>query len=93
MTDLLRLNDCTQAARKSRQQNIVVVEKVSFSVKEGEILGLLGRSGSGKSSLLDIMSGLDKPVEGKIYWGDRIATTKDFERVSIVLQDDALFPG
>ncbi|MDF7674769.1 nitrate/sulfonate/bicarbonate ABC transporter ATP-binding protein [Acetobacteraceae bacterium ESL0709] len=92
MTDLLRLNDCTQAARKSRQQNIVVVEKVSFSVKEGEILGLLGRSGSGKSSLLDIMSGLDKPVEGKIYWGDRIATTKDFERVSIVLQDDALFP-
>lgn len=91
-TDLLRLSDCTQAARKSRQQNILVVEKVSFSVREGEILALLGRSGSGKSSLLDIMSGLDKPVEGTVYWKDQIATPKDFEKVSIVLQDDALFP-
>ncbi|QHI95566.1 ATP-binding cassette domain-containing protein [Aristophania vespae] len=92
MTTLLRLEDCTQASRKSRVQDIVVVEKVSLAVKEGEILGLVGRSGSGKSSLLDIMGGLDQPVGGQIYWKDRPVKPKDFEHVSIVLQNDALFP-
>jgi lipopolysaccharide transport system ATP-binding protein len=47
---------------------------VSFSVKEGEAVGIIGRNGAGKSTLLKILSQITPPTEGKITCRGRIAS-------------------
>ena len=42
------------------------VKDVSFSVKKGEVLGLIGRNGSGKSTLIRMMAGIYRPTSGEI---------------------------
>ncbi len=47
------------------------VKDISFSVDEGEILGIIGHTGSGKSTLLQLLNGLLKPTSGKILLHDK----------------------
>lgn len=47
---------------------IHAVEKVSFELYKGEILGLVGDNGAGKSTLIKMISGVYIPDEGKIFW-------------------------
>ena len=44
-----------------------ILNNISLSVKDGEILAIVGKSGCGKSTLLSIMSGLDVPTSGKVF--------------------------
>lgn len=92
MSVLLQLKDCTQSLSKSSTSHITIVEHVNLSVREGEILGLVGRSGSGKSSLMEMMSGLLTPSEGEIFWKEGKASKSDFRHVATVLQEGILFP-
>ena len=51
---------------------LLVLDDVQLTLREGEIVGLLGRSGSGKSTLLRIISGLSQPTAGSVtYLGQR----------------------
>ncbi len=45
---------------------IPVLENITFSITEGEFLGLMGPSGSGKSTLLNLIAGIDRPDNGSI---------------------------
>ena len=70
---------------------LVVLEDISLTLREGEIVGLLGRSGCGKSTLLRIVSGLTPPTSGEVrYRGDIIHGSA--EGISMVFQTFALFP-
>ena len=51
---------------RQKSKKIVAVDGISFSVKQGEILGFLGPNGAGKSTTIKIMMGLIRPTEGKI---------------------------
>lgn len=46
------------------------VDRVSFSVEEGEFVGIMGASGSGKTTLLNMMATIDRVSSGHIYYGD-----------------------
>ena len=51
---------------KLRYQEFTALEHVSFTVKKGETLGLIGRNGAGKSTMLKVISGILKPTEGRV---------------------------
>jgi branched-chain amino acid transport system ATP-binding protein len=59
----LNINNVTM-----RFLGVVALNKVSFSVKEGEIFSLIGSNGSGKSTLFNCINGFNRPTEGDIYY-------------------------
>lgn len=65
MSELLELDSLTQVFR-TRRGEVRAVEDVSLSLSEGEVLCLVGQSGSGKSTTAKIASGLLKPTEGSV---------------------------
>lgn len=68
---------------KAGYNGMAVVHGVSFTVKEGEILAILGSNGSGKSTTLRALTGTIKPMGGKItYKGEDITGKPAFELVS-----------
>src|SRR5262249_6522578 len=50
------------------------VKNVSFEVKRGEVLGIIGRTGAGKSTVLKILSRITEPTEGRITLRGRVAS-------------------
>lgn len=52
--------------RKPKKTDFWALKDVSFSVKKGEVVGLIGSNGAGKSTLLKVVSGVMKPTEGKV---------------------------
>jgi ABC-type polysaccharide/polyol phosphate transport system ATPase subunit len=53
--------------RPRRVERLTVLDDVSFSVKRGETLGIMGRNGCGKSTLLKILSGIYQPDAGAVH--------------------------
>ncbi|MCL1838359.1 MAG: ABC transporter ATP-binding protein [Propionibacteriaceae bacterium] len=77
-----------------RYGELVAVDDVSFTVAPGEIVALLGKSGSGKTSLLRAVAGLEPLADGQVCWdGQDLKTTPVHERGFVVMfQDGQLFP-
>ena len=88
---LLEVRGCKQAYHKDASADLVVLEDVNLSLREGEMVALLGRSGSGKSTLLRIVAGLLTPTAGEVLWRDR-PVKGPAEGVAMVFQSFALFP-
>ena len=51
---------------KLQYQEFTALDHVSFTVRKGETLGLIGHNGAGKSTMLKIISGILKPTEGSV---------------------------
>jgi putative ABC transport system ATP-binding protein len=82
-------------------QQVKALDNVSFEVAPGELLAVVGPSGSGKSSLLAVCGGLRKPTSGKIHVGDTEITGLDpeqltrvrREKIGFVFQQSNLLPA
>src|SRR5487761_1995157 len=88
---LLDVRGCRQAYHKDASADLLVLDNVELSLREGELVALLGRSGSGKSTLLRIIAGLLRPTAGEVLWHGR-ALEGPPEGVAMVFQSFALFP-
>lgn len=75
----------------------VLVEDISIEVPQGDILAIVGPSGSGKSSFLRMLNRLDEPTSGEVFL--RGQNTREMsprrlrQRVGMVMQSANLFPG
>ncbi len=88
--DLLTVNNISKSFGEAQNQT-PILDHIQMSIKENEIVAILGKSGCGKSTLLRILAGLIEPNEGEIlYEGKKF--TNDFPRVAMVFQSHALFP-
>jgi putative ABC transport system ATP-binding protein len=75
----------------------VLVTNATFEVGKGEILAIVGPSGSGKSSLLRLLNRLDEPTQGNVYLDEvdyrQIAPRELRRRMGMVMQRPYLFAG
>lgn len=75
----------------------LILDDVSFTIKEGEIFVLVGPSGSGKTTLLKMFNRLIEPTNGQIFYNDK--NIKDYklrelrQKTGYVLQSASLFPN
>ena len=63
----------THLLGKQQYEEFSALRDVSFEVKRGEIVGIIGRNGAGKSTLLKVISGIFKPTSGKVVTAGRVA--------------------
>lgn len=77
---------------------IIAVSNCSFEINDGEFFVLLGPSGAGKTTILDIIAGLERPNNGEIYFGEELVSSpfKVIEprkrKIGMIFQDLALWP-
>ena len=83
-----------QNHNKKIKTETVAVRDVTFEIPDGKLVVLLGPSGCGKSTALNLICGLEKPTEGRIYFGDDDVTELPPENrgVGLVFQSYALYP-
>jgi len=75
-----------------------VLKDINLNLNEGEILGILGASGIGKSSLLRIIVGLEVPKTGEVLYQEKLLNKENYavppqkRGIGLVVQEKALFP-
>lgn len=85
---------------KQGKNTISVLNDVNMTIESGEIIALLGKSGSGKTTMLSLLAGLDRPDAGKILVGDDNLSSFNedqlcefrAEKIGIVFQQFHLIP-
>jgi NitT/TauT family transport system ATP-binding protein len=88
---LLELKNINQSFVKADNRPLKVLDNINLTLKQGEIVGLLGKSGSGKSTLLRIIAGLITPSEGTVTLHEHVAPGSGLD-IAMVFQTFALFP-
>ncbi len=81
-------------SRSKKGEEVIAVNDFTFTIPDGKLIGLLGPSGCGKSTTLYMISGLQKPSGGQIFFGDDDVTELSAENrgVGLVFQNYALYP-
>lgn len=69
----------------------MIIQNISISLKEGELVSLLGVSGAGKTTLFNLLSGLEHPDQGRVRLNDQDITGAPGQ-ISYMLQKDLLLP-
>ncbi|MEG1596764.1 MAG: ABC transporter ATP-binding protein [Bacilli bacterium] len=64
--ELLKVEHLTKIYGKGNTK-VTALDNVSFTVKRGEFIAIVGASGSGKSTLMHILGGVDRPTSGKVF--------------------------
>jgi len=70
---------------------VTALANVSFEIADGEFCAILGHSGCGKTTLLNMVAGFEKPSSGTISVDGRTVSGPGWER-TMIFQDYALFP-
>jgi NitT/TauT family transport system ATP-binding protein len=76
---------------QSASGNVLALDHVSLQVDEGEFVCLVGASGCGKTTLLNIIAGLEKPDSGNVLADGKPITSPGRDRL-VMFQESALFP-
>ncbi len=64
--EILRVENLVKTYGKG-ENKVKAVDDISFSVEKGELVAIVGASGSGKSTILHLLGGVDRPTSGKVY--------------------------
>ena len=92
MAPILEVKNLTHIYSAGTPFEHIALQDVSFAVEPGEFIGVIGHTGSGKSTLMQHMNGLLKPTEGSVLlggtdiWSDKKLTRQSRFRVGLVFQ-------
>lgn len=92
--ELQNLTKIFPSRSKKAGEEVIAVNDFTFTIPDGKLVGLLGPSGCGKSTTLYMISGLQKPSMGRIFFGDEDVTELAPENrgIGLVFQNYALYP-
>ena len=92
--ELRNLTKVFPSRNKKSGEEVIAVNDFTFTIPDGKLIGLLGPSGCGKSTTLYMISGLQKPSGGQIFFGDEDVTEVAPENrgIGLVFQNYALYP-
>src|SRR5204863_9043477 len=88
---LLSSKSVSKTYRMPDQLARLVLDHVDFTLRDGEIVAILGKSGSGKSTFLRILAGLVPPSEGAVEYRG-LSVAEPVRGIAMVFQSYALFP-
>lgn len=88
---LIEVDSVKKSFKRSDNQDLLVLDNLHFTLREGELVALLGKSGSGKSTLLRIIAGLVKPNAGQVRFCQQ-PVHSPVPGMSMVFQSFALMP-
>ena len=80
--EILRVENLTKIYGTG-EAAVKALDNVSFTVKKGEFVAIMGSSGSGKSTLLHILGGVDRPTSGKVFLDETDIYALDETRLAI----------
>lgn len=80
---MIKANSVTKIVNTS-EGSLQILRPISFEVKSGESVAIIGASGSGKSTLLGLLAGLDEVTEGEIFLDNEALHTMDEEQRAIL---------
>lgn len=81
---MLRLKNISLVYDEDKEEKTYAIKNISLNVEKGKFYGILGPSGSGKSSLLYIASALKKPTTGSVFYKDDELTKLSDEELSAI---------
>ena len=98
---LLKLEDVTRSVRLPDDSELHILNGIDLTVSEGDHMAIVGRSGTGKSTLLNILGLLDKPTSGSLLWRGKDAVRLSAKQAAhargrdlgFVFQQFNLLPG
>ncbi|MBO7473634.1 MAG: ABC transporter ATP-binding protein [Ruminococcus sp.] len=80
--DILKVENLSKIYGNGENE-VHALNDVSFSVKKGEFIAIIGPSGSGKSTLLHILGGVDKPTSGKVFMDGSDVYAQNDEQLAV----------
>lgn len=87
MEAILQLKNISQQFNQRK-----ILHDIQFDIQKGEIFGLLGPSGAGKTTLVKMMTGTLVPTEGEVFMnGEQVPSLKQMKQYGFMAQSDALY--
>lgn len=80
--EILKVENLSKIYGKGENE-VRALDNVSFSVKKGEFIAIIGPSGSGKSTLLHILGGVDKPTSGKVFMDGKDVYAQNDDQLAV----------
>ena len=80
---LMLVNNLTYRYNAGTPMESIALKNVNIQINKGEFIGLIGHTGSGKSTLVQHLNGLLKPVEGAVYFNGEDISDSDFDLKSL----------
>lgn len=84
MEDLIRLEKVSKIYKEGEENEVIALKEVSFAVKKGDFVAIMGPSGSGKSTAMNLIGSLDMPTKGTVYLGKHDISTLEESDLAIV---------
>jgi lipopolysaccharide transport system ATP-binding protein len=83
----LKIGEENDRSKKGESEYVWALKNINFSVQQGEVLGIIGKNGAGKSTIIKMIAGLINPTAGKIIFNDEPITKNTvYKNLSAVLE-------